>query len=249
MPNADVSVQQAAYKLVLDRQVATHNLHKDCHIMVAGNREEDNSFVNPMPEALKSRLIHISVNPSVDEWADWAYEAELDPRVISFIKFAPERLLRTVQDTDQETSACPRTWHFLSKLMGSYPNVAALDAKALPIFHQLVYGTVGQADGHYFLEYVNYFSKLPTMQDLLANAETIAFPEEMGIQFATCAMLMSHVNKSNFEQALKYIMRLPQIEMKIMTLKGIFKRNRADQLYGTPAGKKVLSELGDYLFA
>ena len=40
------SVQAACYKLVLDRMVGQHHLHKKCFIVACGNKETDNAIVD-----------------------------------------------------------------------------------------------------------------------------------------------------------------------------------------------------------
>ena len=52
---APPAIQAAAYKLVLDRQIGSHNLHKRVAIVCAGNKATDKAIVN----RLSLSLIHI----------------------------------------------------------------------------------------------------------------------------------------------------------------------------------------------
>ena len=55
MTSAPPAIQAAAYKLILDRMVGSHHLHKNVAIVGAGNLETDNAIVQPMSTALQSR--------------------------------------------------------------------------------------------------------------------------------------------------------------------------------------------------
>ncbi len=53
---APPAIQAAAYKLVLDRQIGMHNLHKRVAIVCAGNKATDKAIVNRLSTAMQSRM-------------------------------------------------------------------------------------------------------------------------------------------------------------------------------------------------
>ena len=57
--SAPLSVQAASYKLILDRMVGTHKLHKMVMIACAGNMMMDNAIVNRMGFGDPRELIYI----------------------------------------------------------------------------------------------------------------------------------------------------------------------------------------------
>ena len=67
LSSANKQVQAAAYKLILDRQVGSFNLHPNCAIVAAGNKITDKAVVTQMSTALQSRLIHYELSVSVDD--------------------------------------------------------------------------------------------------------------------------------------------------------------------------------------
>ena len=70
---ASKEMQAGLYKLILDRQIGNKNIHNKCYIVCAGNRQQDNAFSNPMSAPMKSRLIHIELDVSPEEWLEYAH--------------------------------------------------------------------------------------------------------------------------------------------------------------------------------
>ena len=82
--SAPKAIQAAAYKLILDRMVGSHHLHKHVAIVAAGNLETDNAIVEPMSTALQSRLVHLELVIDHMEWIDWASTNNIDHRIIAW---------------------------------------------------------------------------------------------------------------------------------------------------------------------
>lgn len=106
--SAPPAIQAAAYKLILDRMVGSHHLHKNVAIVCAGNLETDNAIVQPMSTALQSRLVHMELVIDHQEWIDWAVQNDIDHRITSFIGFKPSALFTFTPDHTDKTYACPR---------------------------------------------------------------------------------------------------------------------------------------------
>lgn len=106
--SAPPSVQSAAYKLVLDRMIGTHHLHKNVAIVCAGNLETDNAIVQPMSTALQSRLVHLELVVDAKEWVEWASSNEIHHHITSYINFKPGNLYTFSPNHSDNTYACPR---------------------------------------------------------------------------------------------------------------------------------------------
>lgn len=85
--SANKSLQACAYKIILDRMVGQHKLHKNVSIICAGNREEDNAVVNQLSTALKSRMVSIQLDIDYKSWLTWAEATNIDYRVNAYINF------------------------------------------------------------------------------------------------------------------------------------------------------------------
>ena len=106
--SAPPAIQSAAYKVILDRMVGNHKLHKNVAIVAAGNLETDNAIVQPMSTALQSRMAHLELVVDSKEWVDWASSNEIDHRITSYINFRPDALYTFSPDHTDKTYASPR---------------------------------------------------------------------------------------------------------------------------------------------
>ncbi|OZB41166.1 MAG: hypothetical protein B7X50_07665 [Alishewanella sp. 34-51-39] len=106
--SATRAVQASAYKLVLDRMVGDHYLHKNVAIVCAGNLETDGAIVEAMSTALQSRLVHFEVAVDSECWLEWAVKNDIDHRITSYIRFKPDNLYTFKADHTDKTYGSPR---------------------------------------------------------------------------------------------------------------------------------------------
>lgn len=213
------SVQAAAYRLILDRQVGQYDLHPKAFLMAAGNLETDNAIVNPMGSALISRFAHFYIETSHKEWMEWA-SGKLDIRVTSFIGRFP-RHLNTFNPDASKPYSCQRTFHMLSDTI----NGRKLDASYIPLIASLV----GEGIANEFLAFSSLYSDLPEFQTIVDEPETTPVSENMSIRWAVMGLVAHSIDKTNAKQCATYLKRLP-IELQICALREIKARN-PDLLY------------------
>lgn len=206
LPNANVHVQVAAYRLILDREIGNNKLHDNCLIAAAGNREEDACFVQEMPAALKSRMVHLELEMNYHDWIDHAIKQGFDYRVVSFIGFAPDKLHSEFVDSDEPTYASPRTWEFVSKLIDGKTDLED------SVMRQILNGTVSSPVTTEFLSYVKYFDKVPSYKEIVTNPKTAKCPDqfEIGLIWATIAMLNNSFQLKDLGKVMTYVDRLPE---------------------------------------
>ena len=108
LTSAVPALQSAAYKILLDRMVGLHHLHKHVALMAAGNLETDNAIVQPMSTALQSRLAHLELVVDSKEWVNWATSNGIDHRITAYINFKPGNLYTFNPDHTDKTYASPR---------------------------------------------------------------------------------------------------------------------------------------------
>ena len=218
MNSAPIAVQAAAYKLILDRMVGNHKLHKNVAIVAAGNLETDNAIVQPMSTALQSRMVHLELTVDAKEWVDWASSNGIDYRITSYIYFRPDALYTFSPDHTDKTYASPRTWEFANRVLQV---VDSSNPECLP----MLAGTVSEGVAREFLGFCKIHTNLPKMAEIIANPTTIAVPEEPSILYATTGALSNNATEENISALMKYITRLP-IEFQVITLRGIVRRNK-----------------------
>ena len=218
MNSAPMAVQAAAYKLILDRMVGNHKLHKNVAIVAAGNLETDNAIVQPMSTALQSRMAHLELVVDPKEWVDWASSNGIDYRITSYINFRPDALYTFSPDHTDKTYASPRTWEFANRVL----QVAdAGTPEALPMLS----GTISEGVAREFLGFCKIHMNLPKLADIITNPTGIAVPDEPSILFAMTGALGNNANKDNIGALMKFIVRLP-VEFQVVTLRETIRRNK-----------------------
>ena len=217
MNSAPLSVQASAYRIILDRMVGQHNLHKKVIMMCAGNRTSDRAVVNRLSTAMQSRLIHLNIVADHKVWLNWADDNDIDYRIKSFIHFKPDLLHYFNPKHTDDTFPTPRTWSFLSDMIKP---MVVLEDKKLP----LIVGTIGNGTAIEFLEYSKIFGQLPTLEDLLISPETTPIPDEPSVQYAMSTMLAKEINEGNVDTLMLYVNRLPG-EFQVITLTNTIKKN------------------------
>ena len=211
---APPSIQAAAYKLVLDRQIGAHNLHKRVAIVCAGNKATDKAIVNRLSTAMQSRMIHLNLMVDSTSWLEWANAGNIDHRVISFIKFRPELLHKFNPSHADDTFASPRTWEFLSKIIIDKKKFTRTD-------HAVLVGTVGEGPATEFKAFCEVYKDLPTIEDMIENPTLVNIPKEPGHQYAMTTLISHNTNDVTIEPLMIVIKKLP-IEFQVVVLKDIY---------------------------
>lgn len=209
------AIQAASYKLILDRMVGTHKLHKNVAIVAAGNLETDNAIVQTMSTALLSRMVHMQLKVSMDDWLEWASKNNIDHRITDFIKFKPSNLYTFNPDTEN-TYACPRTWEFANRLMTSKNTDS-------PNFIYLLAGTVSEGVAREFISFIKCYKKIPTVQQILSDPERTKVPEEASLLYALTGSISNHMKEENIGTLIKYIYRIPP-EFQVVCMKDAVRR-------------------------
>ena len=211
LSSANKQVQAAAYKLILDRQVGSFNLHPNCAIVAAGNKITDKAVVTQMSTALQSRLIHYELSVSVDDWIEWATKEDIDHRIIGYIHFSG-KLMDFNPDHNDKTFACPRTWEFLNRLIKDKPINNSIGSR--------IAGTIGSGISVEFITFAQEYSKLPKFIDIIEKPDSVEVPKEASTKYAIVTMLINKAESDNLSKLLIYLKKFP-IEMQIIFCRAI----------------------------
>jgi hypothetical protein len=223
MNGAPLAVQKAAYKLILDRMVGNHKLHKNVAIVGAGNLDTDNAAVESMSTALQSRLVHMELVNDVEEWLYWAYENGIDHRITSFIKFKPGQLYTFKPDHTDKTYGCNRTWEFANRVL----KVTAEDD---PDRLAMLAGTLSEGVAREFMGFCKIERDLPKISQIVASPESIKMPEEPSILYALTGAIGQNASPDNLSQLLKFVNRMPK-EFQVISLRETVRRNKANRTH------------------
>jgi hypothetical protein len=126
--SAPPSVSAAAYQLILDRRLGAYVVPPGWAIFAAGNRQGDRGVTYAMPAPLANRFSHFDVEANLDDWSRWAYENNIDARLIGFLRFRPELLFDFDPARNPTAFPTPRSWEFAHRALQKFSDQPDLDA-------------------------------------------------------------------------------------------------------------------------
>lgn len=211
LTSAPKQIQAAAYKIMLERKVGQHKLHSMCSMAGAGNMETDNAVVHAMSTALQSRLIHLEMRLDHKEWIEWAINNNVDSRIIAYVSFRPNHLHSFDPSHQDRTFACPRTWWFASCLITGRPKLDTID-------RSLLGGTISSGVAAEFLSFIEVYTQLPNMADIIADPDNAIVPKEASVKYALTTTLAEFIDDKNVDQIVTYLNRFP-VEHRVICIR------------------------------
>lgn len=219
--NCALSMLHATYQLVLDRRVGSYVMPEGINVVMAGNRPKDKSGAIMLPPPLRNRVMFIELAFCVSDWVLWAHQNNIDPILIGFGQWAEEHD-KGVQEKD-------RIW------CGDEPpkeRLAFMTPRSLTRCHKIINsklpadlrrialaGMIGEKESGCLQAYIEVFSKLPKLSEIVAAPMTTLIPDQIDSKFAVGAVCAGGATVSNFGPIVKYLSRLgaPEIEANSIT--------------------------------
>src|SRR5579871_3471199 len=169
------TVTAAAYQLILDRRLGEYAVPPGWAIFAAGNRVGDRGVTFHMPAPLANRFTHYELEPDLEDWAAWALGADVDARIVAFLRFRPDLLFHF--DPARQTYAypTPRSWWYASEALAKF-------ADKPEILREGLGGAVGEAAALAFGAWLRHADQLPSPQDILAG-RCEGVPEPIDLQY------------------------------------------------------------------
>jgi hypothetical protein len=216
---APASVQASAMQLLLARRINGHMVSDHIVFLAATNRRQDKAAVQGILEPVKSRfasIVELEVN--VDDWVKWAFEHNMPPELIAFIRFRPNLLHEFKPTADIINTPNPRTVAFVGNMMN----------KGIPVDseYEIIAGAAGEGFAAEFLGFLKVYKELPDIEKLIAHPDDADVPEKPDMLYAVCGALAAKVNKKNFANIIKFTERLPG-EFQVLLIKDSIKRNKS----------------------
>lgn len=187
---APLSVQAAAYQLILDKRVGEYRFPKHWKIIAAGNRETDRANVYKISAPLANRFIHFTVTPDFTTWRDWAVK-HIRREVLDFLITRPTNLFRMPTDSEKAFPS-PRTWSFLSELL------TALDYQestgVTDDIKQVIVGTIGANVGREFILFIQDYKlqEIARLVDGFINTGNITLPKNESMRYAVISAIFDN---------------------------------------------------------
>ena len=232
---ASPAVQASFMQLLLARRVNGHIL-PDCVTFVAAtNRRTDRAGVSGVLEPVKGRFYTIlELEPSLDDWSNWAIDNDIVPELIAFLRFRPDLLSAFEPTADLTNSPTPRTWSHVSSILNY--NLSR-DIETLAIC-----GAVGEGAGMEFMAFLAMYQDLPNIDAILVDPDASAIPEKPATLYALTTGLAMRANDQTFGRIAKYAQRIVDAgrgEFAALLLRDCLKRD--ESLIQSPDGVRLIS--------
>lgn len=242
LPQAQPSVQNAAYQIILDRMykdVCFQNIR----MVAAGNRTMDGGNQYAYPPALANRFTHVELmSPDGKEWVqNWARDNGVHPLICAFIQARPHMLYEDTGKTENRRYAwpSPRSWEMASKLLYSGAQYESSNAEAwVSQAFNLLYVSVGKGAAMEFQAYMLTLHDV-FLEDFLKDPNKIE-DASTDVQLGIQAMLEFHAKnvakKSADKDKIKLLEQVVAIlecnfraDMKCMFFGGVLRAFRESQ--------------------
>ena len=245
--SAPPTVTAAAYQLILDRRLGEYRLPEGWAIFSAGNRYGDRGVTYTMPAPLANRFTHFELEPSLDDWVEWAHAHRIDDRVIAFLRFRPELLFDFDPSRNPVAFPSPRSWEYAHRALCKFADAPALLADALQ-------GCVGVAAGVELKAFLDHMRELPDI-DAILRGESSEMPHGIDLQYGVAQALVRRALEPRepsqaervFANILRYAREFPQRELGVMLVTDMH-RSIGRPLYAVPEFREWAQSVTDLLF-
>tara|TARA_Y100000310_G_scaffold180951_1_gene180883 strand:+ start:1994 stop:3025 length:1032 start_codon:yes stop_codon:yes gene_type:complete len=198
---AHQSVVAPAGQIINERGIGNdYVLPDNVVVMAASNRHFDRAAANRMPAHTANRFLHYELVVRPLEWCEWAVDANIDWRVVSYIRFRPEVIYMFDPKQTEPAFASLRTWVKLSNMIDGL-------ADNDPLIDTFSKASVGRAVGGEFRAFVDSLDKLPDIDDVIANPDNYDVPKDRCLQYAMVSALTHRTDESNVENVWKMMIK------------------------------------------
>ena len=166
---AVTEVRQGLFELTDSRKLAGWTLHPGTRVIAAVNGGEhgDQYQVNEMDPAELDRYTVFDVEPSVEDWLDWAKD-EVDSVVWDFVNQNRPHLEHNDDFEPNKVYPSRRSWKRFSDCVSS---AGLLDAEPSPALFNLACAFLGFEAAVSFNDFVKTYERQVTVEDIVDNGE------------------------------------------------------------------------------
>jgi MoxR-like ATPase len=165
---ATPEVMQCGFQIVLDHELNGWKLHPQTRVFAAVNASAEYT-VNEMDPALLDRFWTIDLEPTVEDWIEWAKGADIDEVTIDFIRQQPRHLRHQGQIEPGKVYPSQRSWERLDRTLKharmSPSEVAGSDTPNG--FYSICTGFVGFEAASAYVDFVKNHASQISAEDVL----------------------------------------------------------------------------------
>jgi hypothetical protein len=166
---ATPEVLQTAMQITLDRELNGHKLHSGTRIFAAVNASAEYS-VNELDPAQADRFWTIDLEPTVEDWLNWASGAGVDSVIIDFIRQHPGHLRHKGQVEPGKVYPSQRSWDRLAQAL-RHSGADLTEAAGNPpgFLYPICLGFVGVEAAISLRDFVKNYDSVISAEDILDN--------------------------------------------------------------------------------
>lgn len=244
--SAPPTVTAAAYQLILDRRLGEYVLPEGWTLFAAGNRYGDRGVTYVMPAPLANRFVHYEIEPHLDDWVAWAHAAEVDERIIAFLRFRPDLLFDFDPTRNAVAFPSPRSWEYAHRALTKFAGDPDLLLPALQ-------ACVGQAAGVELNAFIEHMTDLPDVGAIL-QGHCRDVPTTLDLKYGIAAAVVRGALQARerpdaqrvFGNALRYAKVFPERELGVMLVSDL-QRGVGKPLLGLPEFSEWASSVSDLM--
>ncbi len=186
---ATPELMQCAFQLIYDRAVQGRKIHPGTRIVACVNASHHYQ-VNEMDPALLNRFWACDLVPSLADWIAWARTSGIDTSIIEFCSTNEKYWWHNPRKGLEpgKIYPTPRGWDMVNRALSAVnpeTNKSLFETPNDVIFNHILYGIVGDEAAAKFIEFVKYYDRQITAEDVLDNYKSIATRVKKGLTTET----------------------------------------------------------------
>lgn len=200
---ASTAVQSACMQLVLARQINGHKISDHVAFVSATNRREDRAGVGGFLEPLKSRFTIVNLEPTLDDWIDWALAQDWMPmELIGAVRFRPKWVTEwsPAKNHSIVNTPTPRNIAEIGRLMNlGLPREVQFSAFA---------GRLGEASATELMAFLDLYMNLPTPAQIASDPMGCPLPQNASAVYAILSSLVGRCDDATVNAYWTYASRV-----------------------------------------
>lgn len=194
-------LQATTYGIIQERRTGSYKMASGWVPMASGNNVGDRASAQRLSTALANRFNIQVVEPHLQTWLKQYGSQNVDTRGTAFLRFRPELFHVMPANVDQTSFPSARSWTKAFKFLDQEERLR----------RKIFTGYVGGDAANEFEAFWRILQNAPSMDDILSNPKTAPLPgdRDVGTMYAVTSMIARSVDRTNFDQAMIYVDRMP----------------------------------------
>tara|TARA_R100001510_G_scaffold55602_1_gene59784 strand:+ start:1959 stop:3056 length:1098 start_codon:yes stop_codon:yes gene_type:complete len=213
------------------RALGTYQLPQGWKIVLGGNRASDGSGANKLLVHCSNRVELIEVEPTANDWIEWAMENDIHADLIAYISNAPQALMDVDYKALSSAQATPRSWERVSKRLHRIDSGGVPEANDSGWLKNFLAITIGEEQAYELTAFLKMKDDMPNLRDIVTGKD-VPVVEQGGLCYLTSMALVETVGSSDkmdketwFGNALSYVKSMATPEFSIFFVRSAVKKN------------------------